>query len=332
MTRLVGVRGVLLIGAALCLVAAPVQAKDEPKPNEPKKNEPKKIDPNDLILPLLPKIELPGNDPELQQLEQELRQMQEQILRQLGQMQGLQRGGLLDLPGARPEPRPVEIDRRPKENRLGASIQALTPALVEQLELPKDQGVVLEAVTLDSPAAKAGLKANDILLELDGKAVPSATDEFVKLLDDIKPGTPVNATVMRKGRRETVKGIKLPEAKIEERPPNRPEPNLPVLPNNVQPALPPLNLAPGQPGVSINTIRTATTFITRFRNGAEGITVSGKLKDGKVDADEIVITNGKDTKKFKALNDVPEEMRDQVKKIIEVTQRGTVSAAEGEKR
>ena len=53
------------------------------------------------------------------------------------------------------------------------------------------------------PAEKAGLKAGDILLELDGKPV---TEETVgKALEAKKPGDEVEATLLRGGKREKVK-------------------------------------------------------------------------------------------------------------------------------
>src|SRR5204862_7028162 len=100
--------------------------------------------------------------------------------------------------------------------RMGVSIERPAAALVEQLDLPKDQGIVLTEVQNDSPAAKAGLKANDILLELNGKPVTSDANEFRKQVAEIKADSDVNATVMRRGRRESIKGLKLPEVKADE--------------------------------------------------------------------------------------------------------------------
>src|SRR5207247_5287043 len=87
--------------------------------------------------------------------------------------------------------------------------------LTEQLDLPKGQGLVVDNVQDESAAAKAGIKANDILLELAGKVVPANPRDFVKMLDDVKAEKPVDVTVLRKGKRETIKGLSLPEAKAE---------------------------------------------------------------------------------------------------------------------
>ena len=97
--------------------------------------------------------------------------------------------------------------------RLGAMVEVPSPTIVDQLDLPNDQGLIVADVVPDSAAAKAGVKlAHDILLELDGKAVPNKPEEFVKQLEQIKANKPVDAVVMRKGKKETVRGLSLPEA------------------------------------------------------------------------------------------------------------------------
>src|SRR5207244_13124744 len=53
--------------------------------------------------------------------------------------------------------------------RLGIHVDKPSATLTDQLDLPKGQGLVIAQVVTDSAAAKAGLKANDILLEVDGK-------------------------------------------------------------------------------------------------------------------------------------------------------------------
>lgn len=103
------------------------------------------------------------------------------------------------------------------ESRFGAKLEKLSEALVEQLDLPKNQGLLLTKVKADSPAAKAGLKNNDVLLELGGKAVPNNLPDLNKMMDDIKPDSTVDALVLRKGKKELVKDVTLPEGKPEEK-------------------------------------------------------------------------------------------------------------------
>ncbi|MBI3822526.1 MAG: PDZ domain-containing protein [Planctomycetes bacterium] len=103
------------------------------------------------------------------------------------------------------------------ENRLGVRVEKPGDALIAQLGLAEGKGIVLAEVREGSAAAKAGLKANDILLELAGKEVSSDVTAFTKTLDEIKKDTPVDAVVLRKGKKETVKGITLPETPPQKR-------------------------------------------------------------------------------------------------------------------
>jgi S1-C subfamily serine protease len=64
-------------------------------------------------------------------------------------------------------------------------------------------GVRAESVVPDSPAARAGIAAGDVLLELDGKAVTGLA-EFAEMLKAHGPGDSVRALVIRAGARRTV--------------------------------------------------------------------------------------------------------------------------------
>ena len=57
--------------------------------------------------------------------------------------------------------------------RLGVSIQDLTPELAEYFAV-KD-GVLVSSVEKDSPAAKAGIKAGDVITSVDGEAVTGSS-------------------------------------------------------------------------------------------------------------------------------------------------------------
>ncbi len=364
MTRLVGAgprRGVavaLLLGGLLglgVLVFSPaVQSAPVPvagKKDEPKKDEPKPAEPDDVFLPPFPDIQFPPgfDDAEMRRIQASIKEMREQTRKQLAEMRKLNPGAFQNNPFVLPpnfqfpalQGPPGFVGQGPgrqlRENRLGASVQPPGAALVDQLDLPKDQGVVIQTLKDGSAADKAGLKPNDILLELDGKSVPSKVEDFTKQLNEIKTDTPVDATVLRKGRKETVKGIKLPEVKAEEPPqplvPNLFPPALPGLPPlPVQPALPGIGLAPAAGKSSVQFVRTGDTFTTRFAGNGATIALTGKMKDGKAEADEIAIGDGKDTKKFKAVADVPDDAREQVKVLLQMTEKGTVSATGVERK
>lgn len=127
--------------------------------------------------------------------------------------------------------------------RLGVNIGQLTPALTEQLDLPQGKGILIARVLPDHAAAKVGFKDNDILMEIDGKAVPSDVTEFFKVLNEVKAGAAVDAVVIRKGKKQTLKGITLPEGKDELRRPNA------VIRGAGLPGAPAAGGVPAAPGV-----------------------------------------------------------------------------------
>jgi membrane-associated protease RseP (regulator of RpoE activity) len=295
----------------------PEPKKEEPKKDEPKKDEPKKepgLEPGIPVLPTLP----PGADPEM------IKKMTEMNRKMMEQMQQRMRAGGLAFS-------PFGFGQ---EGRLGVRVDKPSAALVEQMDLPKGQGVVVEQVTPDSAAAKAGLKANDILLEVDGKPVPSEIPEFQKQLEAIKADTPVDVVVLRKGKRETLKGLSLPEAKA-----NAAFPNLNLqLPNlQIQPLPPPVVAAPGLPGfpgvfpgagggnvVMTTNFRTDDRFTTRHQEGSLVITVTGTVADGKSKVSEIHVQDGVTTNKYESLDKVPDQYRDKVKNLIEMCEKSNV--------
>jgi serine protease Do len=80
---------------------------------------------------------------------------------------------------------------------LGVSIQKLTPDLAESMGIADAHGALVAGVTPDSPAAKAGLAAGDVISRWDGKAVSQPED-----LSTLVAGTAVGKTVSLEVRRD----------------------------------------------------------------------------------------------------------------------------------
>jgi Do/DeqQ family serine protease len=61
---------------------------------------------------------------------------------------------------------------------LGAKLQAVTPELSREFDLKRPAGAVITSVTPGSPAARAGLKAGDVIVSIDSQAIddPNAFD------------------------------------------------------------------------------------------------------------------------------------------------------------
>lgn len=94
---------------------------------------------------------------------------------------------------------------------IGAQIQSLTPSLAKSYGLPSTSGALVAEVMPDSPAAKAGIVAGDVITKFDGKPVDSssALPVLVSLTDS---GKSVNVEVWRSGRAQTM------PVKLESRP------------------------------------------------------------------------------------------------------------------
>jgi serine protease Do len=81
---------------------------------------------------------------------------------------------------------------------LGVQIQTVTPALAKSLDLQKDEGALVAAVTPDSPAAKAGFKQGDVILSFDGSKIDKMRDLPI-IVADTKIGSTAHVKVWRNG-------------------------------------------------------------------------------------------------------------------------------------
>lgn len=105
----------------------------------------------------------------------------------------------------------------PIDAQIGLHLATPSSTLRQQLGLAKNAGLVIDKVSDDSSAGKAGLKAHDVLVQIDGKSVPSDVAAFRKLLAAMPPAAIVDVVVVRQGKQETIKGLMLPAAPHEVR-------------------------------------------------------------------------------------------------------------------
>jgi S1-C subfamily serine protease len=131
----------------------------------------------------------------LDRVEKEIRDSETRLR---DEIRALIRAELRKEPSASPAPSEPKAEPR-RRVLLGVTADEFTDA--ERKTLGVGGGIKVGDVR--GPAEKAGLKAGDILLELDGKPV---TEETVgKALEAKKPGDEVEATFLRGGKREKVK-------------------------------------------------------------------------------------------------------------------------------
>jgi serine protease Do len=87
---------------------------------------------------------------------------------------------------------------------LGVMIQNLTPDLAKGFGLKNgDRGVLVAEVSKDSPAATAGLKTGDIIVELDGRPVKEV-GQLRNAVALTAPGTKVKLVVVRNESRKAI--------------------------------------------------------------------------------------------------------------------------------
>lgn len=86
---------------------------------------------------------------------------------------------------------------------LGVGVTEVTPDKVKEFKLPAERGVVLGKVVQESPAAKAGLKENDVVTEINGQRV-EGTEQFRRMIGEIPAGRTAQFTVWRDGHAQTL--------------------------------------------------------------------------------------------------------------------------------
>lgn len=96
-----------------------------------------------------------------------------------------------------------------KSSPLGEVWMGIVPtpvpeALVAQLELNGNPGILVRSIGPNSPAKKAGILPYDILLQVNGKPIRAAED-IIKSISDNKPGDSVDVDIIRGSKRQTLK-------------------------------------------------------------------------------------------------------------------------------
>ena len=85
---------------------------------------------------------------------------------------------------------------------IGVQIQAVTDEVAESLGLPKAEGALVAEPQDGSPAVKAGIKAGDVIVAVDGRTVKDARD-LAKRIGAMAPGSSVKLEIMRNGEHQT---------------------------------------------------------------------------------------------------------------------------------
>jgi membrane-associated protease RseP (regulator of RpoE activity) len=110
-------------------------------------------------------------------------------------------------PSPSPSPSPsietFEWSMVSEHGRLGAMVIGITPELRKHFGAREDRGVLIARVEPKSAAEAAGLQVGDVLTEVQGRTVDSASD-VLSALAPVKQGESASLTVIRDGKSMTL--------------------------------------------------------------------------------------------------------------------------------
>jgi serine protease Do len=86
---------------------------------------------------------------------------------------------------------------------LGVQIQPVTTGIADSLGMKKAEGALIDEPQADSPAAKAGIKAGDVIIAVNGKTVKNAR-EMARTIGMMPPNASVKLDILRDGGVSTV--------------------------------------------------------------------------------------------------------------------------------
>ncbi len=99
---------------------------------------------------------------------------------------------------------------RSRRPMLGVNITPVTPEDAEVFRLPSVAGAVVQDFAAESPARRAGLQANDVIVAVDGRPIEQS-NELQRVIATRQPGETVTVDVIRYGERRQFR-VQLAEA------------------------------------------------------------------------------------------------------------------------
>jgi S1-C subfamily serine protease len=94
-------------------------------------------------------------------------------------------------------------DGKAEHAYLGVEPAPVTEELSQELKLGVDEGVLVVSVSPGSPAARAGVRRNEVIVSLESEPIKTVEDLYAALRQ-YKPGDTVSVTVVRAGERRDV--------------------------------------------------------------------------------------------------------------------------------
>ncbi len=136
---------------------------------------------------------------------------------------------------------------------VGLHLQTMTPELASGFGLPKTQGVVVDAPVPGSPAAEAGIRAGDVITNVDGVSIRNRPD-FGREIGMVAPGHTAKLRILRNGQSKVVTLAVAAKHETTEVALNTPPAETAALEPRIV-----LSLAPAGPGATRGALVTGVT-------------------------------------------------------------------------
>lgn len=89
---------------------------------------------------------------------------------------------------------------------LGIGVQEVDSEQARELKLKEERGVVVTRIAEDSPAAKAGFRVGDVVLEYNGQRV-EGVEQFMRMVRETPPGREARLAVFRSGAVQQISAV-----------------------------------------------------------------------------------------------------------------------------
>ena len=172
--------------------------------------------------------------------------------------------------------------------RLGIGIQEVTQPLAGSFGMKTATGALVTQVEKDSPAEAAGLKAGDVVLKLDGKAI-ERSGELARRIAETKPGTRATLELWRDGAAKEI-AVTVGEAKDAK----------------VAAAAPQTAEAQGKLGVAVRPLSAEERKQNGGKDGLVVESVAGPAEKAGIQRGDVIL----------AVNGTPVKTADELKKLV----------------
>jgi len=165
---------------------------------------------------------------------------------------------------------------------MGVGLTTVTPALQRALRLGVSHGALVQEITPNHPADRAGLRTYDVILRVDEQSIAS-DEELIRYISAQAPGSLARVEVWRDGRREVV-AVKLTE---------RPLPAVP-RPRPVSSVRPATGSDQGPLGLTVSDLDPATMAQWRIPSDVRGVRVvrvdsAGPARVARISEGQVIL-------------------------------------------